>query len=78
MFGRDDFEGLAARLASIRGRFILSINDAPEVRAIFAAFDQHVVDLTYTIASGPAKAVQELVISSPGLPTTEAAPSLFG
>lgn len=77
MFGKDDFEALAGLLASIRGRFILSINDAPEVRAVFAAFEQDVVDLTYTIASGGAKAVQELVISSPGLPKEEVAPSLF-
>src|SRR5690606_159639 len=32
MFAQEDFTEMAARLARIRGRFILSLNDRPEVR----------------------------------------------
>jgi DNA adenine methylase len=42
-FGRGDFERLAAVLAGARGKFLLSINDAPAVREIFSAF--HIRDI---------------------------------
>jgi site-specific DNA-adenine methylase len=35
MFARAEFEDLSARLRDIKGRFILSINDTPEIREIF-------------------------------------------
>lgn len=79
MFGAADFHVLAKQLAGIQGRFILSINDAPEVRAIFSAFAMEVVDLTYTISDGPAKQVQELIITPHSLPLRPPAqPGLFG
>lgn len=49
MFGREDFARLAERLADIRGRFLLSINDTPEVRSTFAAFEVEEVATTYSI-----------------------------
>jgi DNA adenine methylase len=79
MFGPDDFTRLAALLARIKGRFILSLNDAPAVREIFFGFVMEAVDLTYTISDGAAKAVTELIITPPGLelrPPPQ--PSLFG
>ena len=51
LFGRDRFEEMAALLARLKGRFILSLNDVPEVREIFAAFSIEEVTTTYTIAS---------------------------
>ncbi|KAG5717329.1 hypothetical protein E4T56_gene9309 [Termitomyces sp. T112] len=36
MFGREEFEQMAQVLRGISGRFILSLNDRPEVRRIFA------------------------------------------
>jgi len=50
LFGRADFETLADCLAKVRGRFILSLNDHPEVRRIFAGFAIEAVETTYTIA----------------------------
>ena len=38
VFSRADFELLRRLLEGIQGRFILSLNDTPEVRAIFAGF----------------------------------------
>jgi DNA adenine methylase len=51
-------------LADLKGKFILSINDRPEVREIFAAFHFEEVRLKYTVSSGKATEAKELVISN--------------
>jgi DNA adenine methylase len=48
LFGRDDFARLAEVLRGLKGRFILSINDHPEVRKIFAGWPFETVQATYT------------------------------
>ncbi|MBJ3783405.1 DNA adenine methylase [Devosia sediminis] len=64
MFGREEFKQMAKALAELRGRFILSINDRPEIRALFSDFNLEPVELTYTIAGGPnAKSAKELIIT---------------
>ncbi len=66
MFGRDEFAEMAAMLASLNGRFILSLNDHPEVRKIFASFSMEEVQTTYQVAgNGRAQKAQELIISTP-------------
>lgn len=63
MFSRDQFAEMASILRGLKGRFILSINDRPETRELFAGFDLHEVELTYTVAGGRyAKLAKELVI----------------
>lgn len=62
VFKRDDFAEMAERLSTIKGRFIISLNDTPEVREIFARYPMANVSLTYTIAGGEGKAVGEVVI----------------
>lgn len=51
MFDRVDFQRMAGLLAGISGRFILSLNDLPEVRETFAAFDLQPVSTTYSVAN---------------------------
>lgn len=63
VFGRDDFTRLAAQLAMIRGRFLLSINDRPQVREIFAGFRLAEVSVTYQIGTAPT-AARELIFSN--------------
>ncbi len=63
LFGPDEFQRLADRLAMIKGRFILTINDRPETRAIFAPFQVRSVSLFYTAGTG-ASAAKELIISN--------------
>lgn len=63
MFGRDQFEVMAERLGHLKGRFILSINDVPEIRSIFSAFEIDTVSLSYTAGGGKGKAVSEVIIS---------------
>lgn len=67
MFARSDFLQLAALLHQLKGRFILSINDVPEVRELFAAFEIEPVETTYTLMSKGAKRAGELIISGGGM-----------
>lgn len=77
-FARTEFAQLAGQLATIKGRFVLSINDVPQTREVFAAFDRQEVELTYTVSGGQPKAARELIFTSPGLPTpADRAPRLF-
>ena len=50
LFEVADFERLAALLSGLQGRFILSLNDVPEVREIFSAFRIESVETSYTIS----------------------------
>ena len=62
LFGREQFALMAEVLASLKGRFILSINDTPGVRETFQGFEVEAVDTTYTI-SGQAQRAGELIIT---------------
>lgn len=62
VFRRKDFAEMADRLARLKGRFIVSLNDRPEVRQIFSKFPMLDVGLTYTIAGGQGKEVGEVII----------------
>lgn len=63
LFAPADFERLATVLRGVRGRFLLSINDAPEIRALFAWATIEEEPITYKIST---KNVVELVISGGG------------
>jgi len=63
LFDRDDFERLAAVLRRLRGRFILSLNDVPEVRRLFAWAVIEEEPVTYKFKG--TKRVTELVITGP-------------
>lgn len=63
LFSRNQYEVMAERLVRLSGRFILSINDVPEIRSIFSAFNIEDVSLTYSVAGDKGKAVRELIIS---------------
>ena len=64
LFARADFARLADALAGLKGRFILSLNDVPEVREVFGRFDMAAEAHTWGIAQGQT-AARELVISGP-------------
>jgi len=63
-FSRSDFDLLADLLGNIKGRFILSLNDRPEVRDIFDAFDIEAVKTNYSIGKETGKSVGEIIISN--------------
>ena len=63
MFERDDFEAIAEIAASLQGSFMMSINDVPEIRAIFDAFQIDEVETKYSVAKqGRLPARKELLI----------------
>ena len=64
VFDQADFERLAEQLATIAGRFILSINDHPIARAAFGRFAIEEVETTWTIGTvgGGGKRVTELIV----------------
>ena len=64
MFQRSDFARMANVLSAIEGAFILSLNDTPEVRETFKAFEFDHVQLTYSIAKASGTAAEELIISN--------------
>lgn len=64
MFDRDQFAMMADQLARLKGRFILSINDHPDIREIFGQFDQQPVDVRYTLGGNDkARTHGELIIT---------------
>lgn len=63
VYARADHAALAAQLATISGRFILSINDDPEIRETFRGFTQCPVTTTYQVG-GKARPAGELLISN--------------
>lgn len=63
LFDRGQFAAIADRLATIKGSFILSINDVPEIREIFGRFELIEVNLKYTAGGGgKVKAAKELIV----------------
>jgi DNA adenine methylase len=59
-----EFKLLAERLGKIRGKFILSLNDVPEVRALFRRFHLQQVKLPYTAQKRAGRRYGELLITN--------------
>jgi DNA adenine methylase len=64
LFDRAEFPKMAAQLAEVKGKFLLSLNDHPDVREIFKAFSMVGVDVTYSITKGAPVGAQEVIISN--------------
>lgn len=64
LFSRDDFTALAEQLGQIQGRFILSLNDVPEIRQIFSDFEIRTVQCTYSVATTGRTKANELLIAN--------------
>lgn len=72
IFSKADFDELAKLLKGIKGKFIMSINDVPEIREIFKDFHFKEVQTRYTISTkekGQSKQAKELLISNINLNT---------
>ncbi len=57
-----DFQNLEQRLRAIKGKWILSLDDRPEVRELFANFRLEPVELTYTAKRNTKTLHKELLI----------------
>jgi len=62
MFSAADFTAMANELATLQGRFMLSLNDHPEVRRIFGDFQIEAVATHYGVSGRGAAAAQEVII----------------
>jgi DNA adenine methylase len=69
-FEERDYVELAERLAKLEGKFLLSLNDEPEVRRIFAAFNIKPFEMTYSSQRRAGKRYQELLIANYIFPRT--------
>jgi len=62
-FGFEHYEKMASLMRSIQGRMIISINDHPDIRQVFAGLPMDPVSIRYAVAAhGKPKASQELLI----------------
>ena len=59
-----DFEKLAERLRDLRGKFVMSLNDTPEVRAIFDRFAIRNVRLAYSAQKHAGRTYGEVFITN--------------
>ncbi len=66
VFSPTDFNQLALILADLKGQFVMSINDTPAIREVFAGFAIVPVGVTYQV-SGKATAAREIIVASPGI-----------
>lgn len=65
LFDRSQFELMAGQLRGIAGRFILSLNDHPEVRRIFAGFTFYDEAVRYTLSGMDKSSIaREVIISN--------------
>jgi len=65
LFAREDFARMAELLRGLKGRFILSLNDRPEVREIFEGFAFEEVRTSYSAnARSENRSAAELLISN--------------
>jgi DNA adenine methylase len=64
LFPRSEFERLATRLKTLKGRFILSVNDVPQLREMLSGFKIETARVTYTTGSNQQKHKNgELIVS---------------
>jgi DNA adenine methylase len=59
---RDEFVTMAERLGKLKGKFVLSLNDVPEVRAIFKSFHIKGIETAYTAQKVAGRRFRELLI----------------
>jgi DNA adenine methylase len=60
----DDFVAMAERLQALKGKFVLSLNDVPQVRAIFAKFRIRGIEMAYTSQKKAGRRFREVLITN--------------
>jgi len=63
-FSDSDFVRLSETLGKVRGKFVLSLNDAPEVRTIFASFHIRTIETSYSAQRQAGNRYRELLIAN--------------
>ena len=60
----EEFATLAERLKPLKGKFVLSLNDVPEVRALFKDFSIRDIELHYTAQKHAGRRYNEVIITN--------------
>jgi DNA adenine methylase len=64
-FGLDQYQKMAEIAKNAKGKVIISVNDVPMMRKVFAGLAMETVDITYTVGgSGKADPTRELIIKN--------------
>lgn len=64
-FALEEYERLAHAMRTMKGQAILTVNDHPDMRRVFAGFETKVVDINYTVGgAGKGADRQELIIQN--------------
>lgn len=64
-FGWEHYERLAAKMSTLKGKAIVSLNDHPAIRECFKAFEMESLEIDYTVGGGSNRAARrELIIYS--------------
>lgn len=63
-FGIEQYREMALLLGQLKGKAIISLNDHPQIREIFAAYHIEATDIRYTVGGGQGVARGEILIFS--------------
>lgn len=64
-FGYEQYQDMAERMRACQGKVIVSINDHPDIRAVFEGLNVQTVDIRYTVGGGgQSDVVRELVVTN--------------
>ena len=63
-FAHEDYRTLAKQLQSIKGKFVLTVDDVPELRELFKESKITEVELAYTAQREAGKRFKELIITN--------------
>lgn len=64
IFSKADFTALRDQLATVKGKWLVSINDVPEIRALFKDYNIKRVATKYSISASKSQQVSELLIAN--------------
>ncbi|WP_455480338.1 DNA adenine methylase [Bartonella sp. B12(2025)] len=64
LFKREDYQTMSALLAQLKGKFLLSLNDVPEIRKTFSQFQIKEVTTSYSCGSSNNAIAKELIITN--------------
>ncbi|QAY92570.1 DNA adenine methylase [Pseudomonas sp. ACM7] len=63
-FEFDQYELMAKLLGEIKGKAIISLNDHPDIRRVFAGYHMETTDIKYTVGGGKGSEAKEVLIFS--------------
>ncbi|XQM38358.1 site-specific DNA-methyltransferase (adenine-specific) [Cupriavidus sp. H19C3] len=63
-FPIEQYELMASVMAGLKGKAVVSLNDHPEIRRVFSAFEMESLDINYTVGGGKGAARREVIIYS--------------